>query len=230
MSDEPFISASATSAKSLVENAKRLGLQWELRPGSVAAVGDTTKVYLDGDVDTQHQVVDLTSANLSIGTRVMTLLLPDSMYVIGFPGGAKSLDPGVYSTQAASVAIGAAETVTDTTQSMDFPAGLAFQAFIGWWHSASVTTTGIIRVRRGTTAGGNLLGVNRFNTTTGSAVRSHDAIYFRNGTGTEVSDTLVLTLVATSGTVTLAASTDTPRYLVVKEAGPASQYTNWPSL
>lgn len=223
-------SAAATSAKALVDNAKRLGLQWGLRQGAVSATGNITQVMLDGDTTTNHQAVDLTSSTLTIGTRVMVLMLPDSMYIVGFPGGYKNLDPGVYSNQAASAAIGAVETVTDTTGNMVFAAGRAFRAFLGWWHTASVATTGIIRIRRGTTAGGTLLGVNRFNSTTGGAIRDNDVIFFRNATGTLVTDTLVLTLIAAAGTITLSASTDTPRYLVIEDAGPASKYTDWPTL
>lgn len=220
----------SVTTEALVDNAKRLGLQWGLRPGSVSATGEITQVMLDGDTETNHQAIDLTSSTLGIGTRVMTLMLPDSMYIVGFPGGAKNLNPGVYSNQAAAGPIGTSETVTDTTGTMLFAAGHAFKAYIGWWHTASVANTGILRVRRGTTTGGNLLGVNRFNAQTGGALRNHDVIFFRNGTGTAVSDTLVLTLIASTGTITLSASTDTPRYLVVEDAGPASKYADWPSL
>lgn len=230
MKEDSLISASATSAKALVENAKRLGLQWGLRPGYVSSVGNINQVVLDGDATTNHQVVDLTSSTLAVGTRVMVLMLPDSMYIVGFPGGFKSLDPGVYANNAASAAIGAVETVTDTTQTMEFAAGRAFEIAIGWWHTASVANQGVIRIRQGTTTGGTLLAANRFNSNTGSAIHEHDLAFFRNSSGTLITDSLVLTLVASAGTITFSASVETPRYMVVRDAGPASSFTNWATM
>jgi hypothetical protein len=231
MTEPTAVSTAATSAKALKENAKRLGLQWGLRPGTVSVTGATPQVKLDGDTDTNHQVVDLTSSTLAVGTRIMTLMLPDSMYIVGFPGGAKNLNPGVYSNQAAAGPIGTTETVTDTTPSaLNFAAGRAFKVNVGWWHTASVANQGIIRLRRGTTTGGTVLGVNRFNANTGSAIRSNDVMFFRNSTGTAVADKISLTLIASTGTITLSASTDTPRYMVFTDAGSADDYADWPSL
>lgn len=72
------------AAKSLKENAKRLGMEWTIRPGTVASQGPVVTVHLDGpDTDTTHQVISMLDSIPVQGSRVMVLILPDTMYIVG---------------------------------------------------------------------------------------------------------------------------------------------------
>lgn len=82
------VDPAVAAARAIKENAKRLGLEWTLRQGTVGTPGPTLRVRLDGpDVDTQHQVFNLLDGVPPPGTRVMVLMLPDAMYIVGRIGG-----------------------------------------------------------------------------------------------------------------------------------------------
>lgn len=227
-----LVSASATSAKALVDNAKRLGLQWSLRPGVVSSLGTVTKVKLDGpDTDTQHQVIDLTSGTLTLGTRVQVLILPEAMYIVGFPGGYGNPfpDPTLPMGNAAASAAISAETVLETASNVTVKAGRAVAWEFGLFLTPSVTNFTAFNLRKGNTTAGTLVAFTRFALTGGNTVRVLEKIYFINGTASDYTGDFAWTMATTTGTTTAAAS-GTRRWWWLRDAGPATNFSGWTSL
>jgi hypothetical protein len=84
---DPAVQAAVTAARAVVENAKALGLVWNLRPATVFVDSpDPTLVGVTMDGDTA--VVDVVSLIGPLGARarVMVLIVPPAgMFIIGQP-------------------------------------------------------------------------------------------------------------------------------------------------
>lgn len=80
----------AATVRSIKANASALGLTWNLRLGTVTTAGSVPSVLLDGDEagSTSLLAISLVGATVK-GARVMTLWIPpNTLYIIGAPGGA----------------------------------------------------------------------------------------------------------------------------------------------
>ena len=76
-----------TLTLALVDNAKRLGLLWGLRPGRVTTVAPTLTVLCDGDQEVSIPC-DSMVGQLFVGLRVYVMSVPPSgNYVVGFLSG-----------------------------------------------------------------------------------------------------------------------------------------------
>jgi hypothetical protein len=82
-SDSADVGTSTVSVQALLENAKRLGLIWSLRPGTVQLqIDDAVQVILDGDVD-PIGAISLIGFPV-FGARVMAMLVPPGgVFIIG---------------------------------------------------------------------------------------------------------------------------------------------------
>jgi hypothetical protein len=84
-----IVESVAAGAKAIKDTAQRLGLTWSLRPGTIQpSDSGAIQVSLDGDQDVARvTVVSLIGPVVPL-SRVMVLIIPDAMFVIGNVTGA----------------------------------------------------------------------------------------------------------------------------------------------
>ncbi len=201
-----------------VDTAKRLGLTWTLRPGTVATPSPLTVTY-DGDTVPIGMVSMV--GDLVTGDRVYCIAVPPAgNFIIGRVA---ALGPVARVDSSTSSGAIAGETVVLTTPTVNFQVGHIYR--IGWRGQtvSSVANTTTYRVRL-TSSTGTLLNVFTFEFPAADSDTFSDSFYLAVATAT--SDVVVLTLQASAGTTTMAANTTNVRFLEVIDMGSAVQYPN----
>lgn len=224
-----------TLIQSLMIHKKDLGLTWDIRAGKVTDDGLPFRVAIDGDdrATSDSMIVISMVGDLVKDQRVYVLQTdPTTMYVVGFVNAASWAYIGNITNASAQSGI-TAEVVSLTLPSTRFRAGRMFRVDWGCWFSMTVASGfAISRVRKGITTGGTVLGASRIKLTSGdSALHQSDHTYFANRSGADVTTSLVFTAQGTTGTLSLDASADTPRTMLVKEIGNESDFSSsFPTL
>lgn len=139
----------------------------------------------------------------------------------------------VVESAASSAAIGTSETVVMTLPSFTYRAGRAYEVSMkGGIVFSTVTTKGDFRVRKTSAAGLDLGEFFRFSTSATSGVDQACAPgpVFTVAPGADVTATIVLTLVATTGTVTHFAVPASPRRVIIRDIGDETLYPLAPVL
>lgn len=92
--NEETLSTTLAAMQTLITDAKRLGLTWTLRPGTISKdttptdASSTVAVIQDGDTVAMLATTLVSRLNMQVGDRVMTLMIPPGgLYVIGTIGG-----------------------------------------------------------------------------------------------------------------------------------------------
>ena len=66
-----------------MDNARRLGLTWQLRIGTLRTTGEFPTVLVDGDDTTTLSAIPM-AGNMAAGSRVYLLIVPpDGVYIVG---------------------------------------------------------------------------------------------------------------------------------------------------
>lgn len=152
-----------------------------------------------------------------------------------FPGGAFTID-GIsaprgrrdfVSSTADTSAIGA-EAVVLTSASITWLAGRAYEVLV--FNPAITGSVGsnnaLRRIRRNNVAGADKSDVtnNQNNTVNGTGVTTFDRVIIRNNTGSDVTDNIVATMQADTGTVVSKATSPRVRYMEIRDVGAAADY------
>lgn len=137
---------------------------------------------------------------------------------------------GVISSTANSAAV-SAETAVLTLGTFTFRDSRAYRIAIGGRVAGSVANGALFQVRR-TSAAGTVIGIIGAFPVTGSggARPAHGECYVSNSTGSDITDAVVLTLTASTGTCTHTAAANAKRYLEIRDAGAASKVTQATAL
>lgn len=210
-----------------VARAQSLGLTWTLRPGSVSQASNNTNNYVtvtyDGDTEPVNSI-NITGSDLTLDDRVMAMFVPPSgLFVIGLLDSTATGRGvvGFVSSSANTAAIGG-ETVIMTTALMRLHAGRAYRTHYRGAVSTSLTTQAIMRVHMGTTTAGQTLDQGFYFPTLGTLWHTEGSVIVvadRNQ-----SNTMVLTMQASAGTVTGIADPTAPRQFDISDVGPALSY------
>ena len=220
---------SLASVSELLAQAQRLGLTWELRPGTVKQADDVTSAFnplvsMDGDdIDTLISTSSL-AGPLAVGMRVMVMFVPPAgNYVIGIVN-PDDLKPRTFSATTSSVTITLAEILMATIPSVKFLGGAAYQLRVGTATLAGTTAFTQFNVRKTDLAGTLWTSSPVFQ---GIGVAPADCQwtgYLRNsGPGTITTD-VALTAAAFTLTTTWYGSATIPRYFSIEYCGAAVDY------
>lgn len=124
------VQAAIVGVKALVENAKSLGLVWNLRPATVAVDSpDPSLVEVVMDGDTEIIAVQSLIGPLGVDDRAMVMIVPPAgMFIIGSPNSGAKLSR--YSvTNGTAVALSTGGTIlTDTSTDVAARAGQSWKA------------------------------------------------------------------------------------------------------
>lgn len=214
---------------SLVDEAKRLGLTWQIRPATVTAVtsGAAAVGVWDGDpTSVEVPLIDL--AGVIVGDRVYVMSIAEGgNYIIGSPTantrqveclGANASDNGTVATTPAGAEIAVPSASWDEEPTFVFPNGYVFMVHAaGIMGVASDQQVGGIRVRKGqaTVSGTELLRhdiqVSGVFVSPGFSFNG----YIKNTSGSEVRTQLSLTIARVGGAGNVALSGTASTRLVV---------------
>ncbi|MGE5827529.1 MAG: hypothetical protein ACM30G_04090 [Micromonosporaceae bacterium] len=190
--------------------------------GGVTSQGTTPFGFTFGDGTAAEEEAFIAGKYLNIGS--------DTDFEIGGQSqGRGFVCQGV--TNANSAAAGA-ETVVMTTTAGTFRDGRVFRAVINSGYFGSVANNAILRVRKTNIAGTVLflLRTPPIPLVAATCQFLFEAM-FMNNSGAGITDSLAVTLQASAGTVTQAASATGQRYIHVFDHGSTAQYgTGWVSL
>jgi hypothetical protein len=220
--------AAKDTTQALKDNAKQLGLTWDLRPGTIVAQlsaapsPGAVSVLLDGD-DTPVPAILIGA--LTNPRRVMVLLIPPAgFYIIGSTGSLTDLVSQDHQ-QATTGAI-SAETAVHTGGVANFHPGSAYELHFAGQLTNAAANTSTFRVRRDTAAGTLIAGA--FNEQRAAAASSwfETTLIVANFGTTVISCAPCLTLATSASTSTFDAASTRTRYLEVRWAGFAGQYPN----
>lgn len=230
----PFESINIVDAavEQLIADAKRLGLVWSLVQATVAPVTGTPGVwpihntYVIQDNDTNVTRAISLIGNIAGGTRVMIMHVPpQGNYIIG---ATSSFTPGVQYvawSSTSSPSIGASPTALFTITGVSYQPLRAYRVSFGQMISSSLSNTyADFRLHK---QGGTQLGeYGRYTTVAlGTNYHASGALYVSNPTSVTVSNqTVELRVSASIGTITQFASSDTARFLIVEDCGPAASF------
>lgn len=198
-----------------------------------AGIGGATNGVVNIEAGTAAGTINLTADGGTTingpATHVMQNAT-DDLNVTDFGGSAISMDRGQRgSTQSSSnsAAIGTTETAILTISSFVWRANRAYRVEFGYSHVTSLTTNvGWYRLRK-TNAAGTLWGDNGAFGPSGAPPKIHaqGVFWVRRNTGSDLTATVVLTLVASSaGTVTQQGDATAQRHLRIKDAGDAADF------
>ena len=222
--------STADLIKELKTNAERLGLTWQIRYATVldGSVATAIVVTFDGDdASTPISAISLIGL-LTAGERVTVMTVPPAgQYIIGRPA-VSPAGTRISRVESAtnSAAIGVGGAVALTLPSATYPNGNAFRVELGGFWFGSVANQASIQIYRNSSAG-TLLQQFRtpvLPTTSGTAVYLNYVGYFRNESGLDITDTIVVFVVASAGTVTSPAGATFTRWAETQTAGIPTSY------
>jgi len=221
---------SLASVDELVTQARRLGLVWDLRPGTVTDIANGGAPYnplvqMDGDpVNIALPTVSLIGG-LALGMRVQVMRVPPTgNYLIGVinPDTTKRYEIGALTSHGTTITT--TETVMETFTSFNALGGAAYRIEIDGSLLAGDTVFTRFRLRKTNTGGQSLNATDQWpGIGLGQAPFRHVG-YFRNTGNATLTYTLVLTAVTASSTSTWYADSETPRYVSIQYAGPAVEF------
>lgn len=206
----------------IVENAKRLGLTWTIRPATVSTTDGVNAVgTYDGDNGVLIPLINMVSAGA--GERVYVIAVPEGgNYIVGRPGRRDLLDR--VDSAVSSAAIGA-EAVVLTGNPVLWINNRAYRVKIRSATTSSITNVVQYRIRQTNLTGTVLHLTQDLGNTTGFTMYD-EMVIVRTG-GTDLLDNLVLTVSASTGTVTMTGGATFVRYLEVWELpGAPGDYPN----
>lgn len=223
-------------AEALVDNAKRLGLTWTLRPATVTDITDPVNglviIAYDGD-EGQIGATSLIGA-LSLTDRVMGLVVPPSAnFVVGLSTSVLrpyAPERGVVGSHVEVVndtGITAVSTIMTTDQVINFRVGRAYEFCFAHSHFSSVAGT-LVQYTVDLLNGGLAMHMGNYPTEGASSTGVyHSKIAVCSS---DVSDQAILTAAAVSNNISILGSSSAPREFWVRDAGPASLYVNFPTF
>lgn len=228
--DDPKPVATDAATTALVANADRLGLKWDLRPGTVAGVNPLT-VIVDGDTEP----IGATSmiGVVATGARVFILITPPSgVFIIGALGDPlTSAGRGCVGFVASTAAIGyTTELVLLTLPPILFESGRAYELKARAGFTSSLAGFELNLFRRGTTIAGAAIGEWEFPNVTGGGASQIDCDQIYTA-GVDVTQQLVFTGITTAGVATIIHTQPFgPFWFGAWDIGPASRYPGAPSI
>lgn len=221
--------AAQAAAAALVDNAKRLGLQWGLRPASVLVYDSDTDAYMvmyDGDEE-GIAAINLSGLLLALDDRVMVAFVPPSGNFIIGSRTSTGLLTRIDSDSSSGAVSG--ETVVMTTPLASFKAGRAYMFRFGSRTVASVNGAHAqYGIRQGDDTSGTLLAnVNMTIPTLGTGMQTPWIGATVYGVAeTDIDSYFVLTLQASTGTMTQFANASNIRYFEIYEHGRGDDFVN----
>jgi hypothetical protein len=128
-----------------------------------------------------------------------------------------------------SAAIGAGGAVMLTAPNIDFDDGRAFEFGYGARWTGSVANTNVVRFQRTNLAGAQILAdfSDPCNVTPATYEGHNVAV---NTSGGVLTQTVVLTMGATAGTIVMNGAVRNPRYMYIRDVGAAGDYPNAPQI
>lgn len=222
--------ASLASVNELVEQARRLGLVWGLRPGTVTDISGAGAPYnprmqMDGDpTNTSMPTVSLIGG-LALGMRAEVMFVPPmGNYIIGIinPATTQRYEIGALSNHGTTITT--TEQVMETFTGFNALGGAAYRVEFDGFLVAGTTSFTTFRLRKTNTSGQSLSASDQTPGIGLGAAPFRHVGYFRNtGNGT-LTYNLVLTAVTSTSTVTWGADAERPRYVSIQYAGPAVEF------
>lgn len=219
------------TVEELLRQARRLGLIWELRPGTVSnttasAIGSYEPiVVMDGDVATAAIPTVSLVGPVAVDMRVMVMRVPPAgNYIIGIisVSAVKRYEIGALSNHGTTITT--TETVMETFTSFVALPGAAYRIEVDGALLAATTTLTRFRLRKTNTVGQSLSASDAFpGVGLGQGPLRHVG-YFRNTGAVSVTSNLVLTAATFASTSTWYGDSETPRYVSIQYAGPAVDY------
>ncbi|MFF0469325.1 hypothetical protein ACFYPX_18075 [Micromonospora zamorensis] len=128
---------------------------------------------------------------------------------------------------AAQTGVGTTETVSLTVPGVMFKAGWAYEVQMRTAVYGTAAVQALFRVRKTNAAGtdwGEYGRVTCVGTSAGVSAMANGSIVLLRSASTDLTADVALTIVASSGTVNAFASATSPRYVVVRPCGFASEY------
>ncbi|WP_157743888.1 hypothetical protein [Micromonospora zamorensis] len=137
--------------------------------------------------------------------------------------------PTSYSVRstASQTGVGTTETLSLTVPSVTFKAGWAYEVQIRGLVYGTAAAQALFRVRKTNVAGtdwGEFGRVRCESTSAGTSAMANGSIVLLRSATTDLTAAVALTIVASSGTVNVFANAASPRYVVVRPCGFASEY------
>lgn len=215
-------------AQSIVDRAKELGLTWTIRPATVVLSGtDLVEIQYDGDSESIG-AINLSGVALQLADRVLGMIVPPSAnFILGAPlvNGGRGVIAGATST-ANSGAIGAQTVILTNADGKNaiFYSGRAYRLTFGGSLTASTSNVAVIRFQKNSTSGTTLagFGVVLPNTTAQWHLVQLTVV---NNTNSDIGFTPVVSLGATSGTVSANHfAPDQPYWFDIFDVGPSSDF------
>lgn len=219
------------TVEELLRQAKRLGLIWDLRPGTVTNTSASTFgayepiVVMDGDVVTAAIPTVSLVGPLAVNMRVMVMRVPPAgNYVIGNLSVAaiKRYEIGALANHGTTITT--VETLLETFTNFTALPGAAYRIEVDGWLLAATTVLTSFRLRKTNTAGQTLSASDAFPGGGLSQGPMRHVGYFVNRTTSPVTSNLVLTGITLSGTSTWGADAERPRYVSIQYCGPSVDY------
>lgn len=236
---EPTVpqTVSLSSVSELLQQAKRLGLMWDLRAATVAETTGAYSAYvpridLDGDEEDSAGITAVSFVDgLAVGMRIMVMFVPPvGSYVIGTfnPEQTQRYSRGAFTSH--GTVISTTETVLETFTGFTLLPNAAYT----WEVDGSLIggAGNFIRFSlRDTNAAGQILDYSNFKQTAGLVPTAMRHVgYFRNVTSEPILMDIVLTGLTLGSTATWYAEANMPRYVSIRYAGPAVEYPSAKSI
>jgi hypothetical protein len=220
--DKDDVTVAVAAVQAAADEGTRLGLTWQLRPGTVTNTSPLTVIY-DGD----SAGISMTSmvGDIGVGQRVYAIFVPPSgNFIVGFCN-EPPVRPAVvaFIDSSSSSAAVSSEAVVLTLPSTTYETGKAYAIYSDCASYLGSTGNFFDSQFRKDNATGASIGNSRGITVTIGGVGVGAAYTWRKifiVTGAPVTTSLCQTLVASTGTITQIAY----RYLEVEEIGLASSY------
>lgn len=221
---------SLASVDELLAQARRLGLVWSLRPGTVTNITNGASAYnprvvMDGDdANADIQVTSLVGG-VAVDMRVMVMFVPPiGNYVIGIISTAHTQRYEIGALSGHGTTITTTETVMETFTNFNVLAGAAYRYEIDGTLIAGTSTGTQFQIRKTNTSGQSLGSSDIWPGIGLSFAPFRHVGYFRNTGLSTITTTIVLTATTTTSTATWYADTELPRYVAIQYAGPAIEY------
>lgn len=185
---DPLTDITDVQVQSIIENARRLGLIWSLRPGRVVSA-TPLKVILDGDADAKTDALGMVSLIGSVArlARVMTMSVPPGgNFVMGYLGPA-AIDVYVFINQTGNTTAATAYITSATVVEAPFIMGQSGRVNIYWGAEISNTagSASLLALRIYDTASGvDLVAANDDSTARNDNVNTARSTAFIQFTGT----------------------------------------------
>lgn len=218
----------SVGTQSMVSRAASLGLTWTLRRATVtASTAGAMQVTYDADTAPVN-CVNLTGELLSLGDRVMGMIVPPSgNFIIGFAGN-PTLPAGVvgYVGEQTSTSSISAEAVFARIENFTFLPGRAYKIQISCaLDGSTVNVSGSIRVRYTSASGTVILGPRGYEIILIGGKQYEQSSIVVNNTGIPLFGDVVATINCVApNTVQVRGTVDTARELTIEDMGLVARF------